>query len=124
MTLMINSQFLQAVEMAVFSSASMTGSYQALNDSGSYLIYEGNGFQAPVKMIKILNQTTQDVTLSFDGTTANDFVPAGSAFILDCQTNHSDNSSYGSGTLNGRQGQIIYGLGTAGTGSIYIIGYL
>jgi hypothetical protein len=44
--------------------------------------------------------------------------------IIDCQANHADNSAYGSGTLNGAQRQILYGKGTAGTGSVYIMGYL
>ena len=83
----------------------------------------GSGFASPVKVIKIYNGGTDGVTISLDGVTDNDYFPPGSTFILDCQTNHADNSAYGAGTLNGAQGQIIYGMGTAGTGNFYISGY-
>ena len=111
------------VEMAVFNSAGLTGSYQPLNGPAQYAIFTGLGFEDSVKSIKIYNGSTVGVTISFDGVTRNDFWPAGATIILDVQANHADNSAYGSGTLNGAQGQVIYGLGTAGVGSIYISAY-
>lgn len=115
---------LQMVEMAVFSSASLTSSFQGMNLAANYAIYTGNGFQYPVKMIQVYNGGTTGITVSFDGVTQNAYWPPGATLILDCQTNHADNSSYASGALNGAQGQILYGKGTAGSGSIYIMGYL
>lgn len=101
--------------MAVFSSASMTGSYQSLN---------GTGFGDNIKMLKIYNGSTQGITISYDnGVTDHDFYPALSTFVFDIQANHADNSSYASGILNGRKNQIIMGKGTAGTGNLYIIGF-
>jgi len=101
------------ITRAVFNTAGMTGSYQALN---------GTGFSDDIKILKIYNAGTQGINVSYDGLTDHDFYPAGATIILDLQTNHADNSSYGSGTKNGRKGQIIYGKGTAGVGSLYIIG--
>ncbi len=109
-----NGSFFSCIPMAVFSSASMTGSYQSLNTTG---------FSDNIKALKFYNGTNKDITLSYSGTTDEDFAPAGSTFIVDLQTNHHNQGDGGSGTLNGRKGQIVYGKGTAGTGSFYIIGY-
>lgn len=114
---------LQMVEMAVFDSSTLTVTYQGMNLAANYLIYTGNGLPLDVKMIQIYNGSTMGVTVSLDGVTRNAYWPAGATLILDCQTNHANNSAYGSGTLNGAKGQILYGQGTAGTGNIYIMGY-
>ena len=101
--------------MASFNSASLSASYQILNVGG---------FAQDVKILKIYNGSTNGVTISFDGINDHDYLPNGSnPFILELQSNHACNSSYGSGTLCGRQGQLVYGKGTAGTGLIYIAGY-
>ena len=114
---------MQWVEMAVFNSAGLTGSYQALNGASQYAIYTGSGFPDSIKSLKIYNGSNVGITVSFDGVTRNDYWPPGATIILDVQANHANNSAYGSGTLNGAMGQIIYGLGSAGTGSIYISAY-
>lgn len=106
---------MQAITMAVFNMAGLTGTYAALN---------GSGFSDDIKVLKIYNGSTVGVTVSYNGGTDDqDFFPAGASQILDLQTNHADNSSYGSGTLNGRKGQVLLGKGSAGVGSFYVIGY-
>lgn len=105
---------MQAITMAVFNTATLTGSYASLN---------GTGFSDDIKILKIYNAGTLGVTVSYNGTDDQDFFPAGATQIIDLQTNHADNSAYGSGTLNGRKGQIIWGKGTAGAGNFYIVGY-
>lgn len=114
---------MQWVEMAVFDSSSLTSSYQMLNGTSQYTIYTGSGFPDSVKSLKIYNASNVGITVSFDGVTRNDYWPAGATIILDIQANHADNSAYASGTLNGAQGQVIYGLGSAGTGNVYISAY-
>lgn len=104
----------QCITRAVFNTASLPGSYGTLN---------GTGFSDDIKILKIYNGSTVGIDVSYDGVTDHDYFPAGSTLILDLQTNHSDNASNGSGTLNGRKGQIIFGKGTAGVGNLYIIGY-
>jgi len=106
---------MQAITMAVYNTAGLAGTYAALN---------GSGFSDDIKVLKVYNGSNVGITVSYNGgITDQDFFPAGSTQILDLQTNHSDNSSYGSGTLYGRKGQIIMGKGSAGVGSFYIIGY-
>lgn len=104
----------QCIPRAVFNTATLTGTYSALN---------GTGFGDDIKILKIYNAGTQGIDISYDGVTDHDFYPAGATLIIDLQTNHSDNSAYGAGTLNGRKRQIIWGKGTAGTGNLYIVGY-
>ena len=105
----------QCITRAVFNTASLTGTYAALN---------GTGFSNDIKVLKIYNGSNVGVTISYDGgVTDHDFFPAGSTQILDLQTNHADNASNGSGTLYGRLGQILMGKGSIGVGNFYIIGY-
>lgn len=104
----------QCIPRAVFNTASLNGSYAALNSTG---------FGDDIKILKIYNGGSLGIDISYDSVTDHDYFPAGATLIIDLQTNHADNSAYGAGTLNGRKGQIIYGKGTAGTGNLYIIGY-
>ncbi len=113
----------QCIEMAVYNTAGLTGTFAGMNLAAEYLIYMGNGFQYDIKVLKMYNGSNVGVTLSFDGITRHDFLPIGGTFVLDLQANHADNSAYGSGTLNGRQGQIVYGSGAGGLGNIYISGF-
>jgi hypothetical protein len=124
----------QCIEMAIFNSASFSGgsTYNIMNGPSQYQIYTGTGFQYDIKVLKMYNQSTVGVIISFmqtvNGSNAvvnvpQDYIPAGGTFILDLQANHGDNSAYGSGTLNGAAGQVVWGNASAGTGNIYIIGY-
>lgn len=109
-----NPSYFSCIPLAVFNTATLTGTFQAMN---------GTGFPDTIKMLKIYNGGTNGVTISYDGVNAHDFFPPNSTFTFDAQANHADNSTDASGILNGRIGQIIYGMGTAGTGNFYISGY-
>lgn len=113
----------QCIEMAVFNTATLTGTFEPLNGPSSYLIFTGLGFENDIKILKIYNGGTNGIIISYNGITRHDYWPSGSTIIIDLQTNHQDESAYGSGTLNGRKGQVIFGSGTAGTGNVYISGY-
>ncbi len=54
--------------------------------TGSYLPI-GTPFQHLVRIIKITNTTNTDMFISFDGTTDNDYVPAGGFVLYDITTN-------------------------------------
>lgn len=110
-----DSSWFSCIPMAVFNTASLTGTYASLN---------GTGFSSDIKLLKIFNGSNVGITISYDnGVTDHDYFPPNSTFIIDLQANHADTSSYGSGTLYGRTGQIIMGKGSAGTGNFYISGY-
>lgn len=104
----------QAIPAASFDLTTLTGTFQPLN---------GTGFAEDIKILKIFNGSAVGVDISFDGVTKHDFWPAGATLIIDLQTNHADNASSGAGTLNGRQGQIIWGRTSTTATQLQIAGY-
>ena len=105
----------QCVTKATFNPASLTGSYQAMN---------GTGFSDTVKILKLYNgSTTVSIDISLDGVNDHDFIPPLGTLIVDFQTNHYDGAIYGSGTLNVRKGQILYGKTAASPRFLQIVGY-
>lgn len=102
------------IPAASFDLASLTGTFQPLN---------GSGFGDDIKILKVFNGSSSGVDISYDGVNKHDFWPAGAAMIFDFQTNHSDNSAYGSGTLYGRKGQIIYGRTSTTATHLQVAGY-
>lgn len=111
------------IEMAVYDSSGANVTFGVLNGPTSYLIFTGSGFSDDIKMLKVYNASTVDFIISYDGVTRHDFWPSGATLIFDFQTNHADNASDGAGTLNGRKGQKIWGINSAGAGNLYIAGY-
>ena len=111
---MAEKDYFTCIDMATFALSGLGASYAALN---------GTGFSDSIKVLKIYNGGTVGVTISYDGITDHDIYPASSTFVIDLQTNHANDSQCASGTKYGRKGQIIYGKGTAGTGTLYIVGY-
>lgn len=77
----------------------------------------GTSLASPAIVLKIINNSDQDIDVSTDGSTPEDFVPSGSFFLYDIRTNH------------GIEDQFAFDLGTqfyikgaaAGTGSVYLI---
>lgn len=125
MVLQGNVSYFQCIEMAVFDSTTLSGSFQTMNGAAQQPVTSSVGFQGPIKMLKVYNDGTTGVTISYDGSTGHDYLPSKGTMILDLQTNHTTQSSNAAGELRGRQGQLVYGKGTASaSGSIYISGYL
>lgn len=89
------------------ASSTLTSSYKAI----------GNALAYPARLIKIVNDSTEDVTVSWDGINDHDFVPGGSFTLYDCGTNRGNSSS----SMDVPSGTAFFVKGTAGTGSIYLI---
>jgi len=104
----------QCITAATFDLTTLTGTFQALN---------GTGFSDDIKILKIYNGSGVGVDISYDGVNKHDFWPAGATLIIDLQTNHQNTSSFGSGTLYGRKGQIIYGRTSTTATQLQIVGY-
>lgn len=49
----------------------------------------GSQVEFPIRLIKLVNQTNQDVIFSTDGSTDHDFVPANSFSLYDISTNRT-----------------------------------
>lgn len=121
----MNLDTFQCIEMAIFDATTLSGSYQVMNGAAQQTGTSSVGFQNDIKILKIYNDGSTGVTISYDGVINNDYLPSKGTMIIDLQSNHADNSSYSSGTLNGRKGQLVWGKGTASSGglNIYISGY-
>lgn len=114
----------QCVLRAQINPASLTGSYTPLNGAGTQSDAGQIGFSDSAKILKIYNpSTTVSIDVSLDGVNDHDFIPPLATLIVDFQTNHYDGGTYGTGTLNVRKGQIIYGKTAANPTYLQIIGY-
>jgi len=121
----MNLDTFQCIEMSIFDASTLSGSFQVMNGASQQSGTSSVGFQNDIKILKIYNDGTTGVIISYDGVINNDYLPSKGTMIIDLQTNHADNSSYSSGTLNGRKGQLVWGKGTASSAghNIYISGY-
>src|SRR5271170_7261012 len=113
----------QIIEMAVFNTSGFSGgtTYNLLNGSTSYQYFTGNGFQYDIKIMELYNASNVLITLSYTQITIpimgvptivnvrNSTLPPGATKVIDLQANHGDFSSYGSGVLNGKQWQLVWG---------------
>jgi hypothetical protein len=63
---------------------SISGTYAAL----------GTPFTHPMRLIKIVNTCDTAMNISFDGTTNNDFIPAGSFALYDLTANQETQSGF------------------------------
>lgn len=77
----------------------------------------GVPFTYPARIVRILNASTADVTVSVDGTNDYDYVPAAMSVQYEAGTNRGNSSP----EMNFQQGTQILVKGTAGTGTIYVI---
>lgn len=99
---------IQYMPMTSANSTSLNGTYQLL-----FTVSE------PAVIVKCINDSNVNVTLSIDGVTAHDFVPAFGFFLYDIRTNH------------GREQQLAFKIGTqfyvngaagaGNAGSIYFV---
>ena len=101
---------IKAVPLTSIAASTFTGNYQAVNASG---------FPNPICLIKVINNSNKDVTVSYDGTNDHDFVPAGSASVLNLQASNQPNNKM----ANMAKGIVVWVKGAAGTGSVYVAAY-
>jgi len=100
----------KAIPLKSFASASLTASYQA--------IYSG-GLPAACFYLRIQNQSSTAITVSYDGVTDHLYLPTLAEERLNAQANAQPNAQ---GALVPK-GTVVYVKGTAGTGSVYLSGY-
>lgn len=89
------------------SSASVSGTYATI----------GTAISFPARIIKIINDSNQAVTISVDGTNDFDYVPAGGFFLYDCGTNRGNASP----EMVIQKGTQFFAKGTAGTGTVALV---
>lgn len=103
---------IQAIQMTSFNTNALAVTYKPINSSG---------LTEACYLIRIINDSNIDVTISFDGVTANDYVRTGETLELAAlSVPNSSSSNLG----HFRQGTVVSVKGTgAGAGYIYLSGY-
>ena len=91
-------------------SSTITALYAPLN---------GLGFSNSPFFIRVINASSTAITLSYNGTDDNEFIPANSVFELSSQANAQPGAQVALFSKN----TIVYVKGTAGTGNVYLSGY-
>lgn len=87
---------------------------------GAYLLLSATtGLPHPCIIIRIVNNSDTDATISYDGVNDHDFVPAMGSLNLEFQTNSQPQNQ----VCSLAQGTKIYVKGTVGIGLIYLAGY-
>lgn len=99
----------EPIVLTSIASSAVTGSYQAIN---------ANGLPIPCNIIKISNASSEDVTVSYDGTHDHEYVRTDTDLLLNFETN-----LYPGRPFLLAKGTVVYVKGTAGTGNIYLSGY-
>lgn len=88
-------------------SATFTGSYQAI----------GTPLTHPGSIVKMVNNSNVLVTISLDGSTDVDVLPANSYWLYDETTNRASATD----AVFIPQGKQFYVKGAAGVGSVYLV---
>lgn len=101
---------LKPLPLMSFDVSTFTGSYQII----------GSGLSQPVVLIKFINDSNRDVTISWDGSTDHDFLPANSVAVLDVNTNRQQVSNL----ANIAADTAFFVKGSAaGSGNFYIVSF-
>jgi uncharacterized protein (UPF0303 family) len=98
---------IKAVPLKNIDSSTVGATYKAINSTGL-----PNG----CFLIKITNNSTQDVTVSYDGTTDHEYVIKATSVQISGESNNEQYVAF-PGSM------VVYVKGTAGTGNIYLSGY-
>jgi hypothetical protein len=102
--------FVLPVALTSIDSASFTGNYQVINT---------NGLPHSCVLLRMVNNSNRDVTISWDGVTDHDFLKLGESLMLPFQSNALPMTE----AAQVKQGQKIYVKAAAGTGLVYLTGY-
>lgn len=105
----------KSIGLTSLDSATLTANYQAINP---------NGLEKACFLLRIVNDSTSDITISYDGTNDHDHL-AGTAAAIPRETLTLDFTSsppFG-GYVFIPKGTVVYLKGSAGVGVIYLSGY-
>lgn len=88
-------------------------------DDGEYQSINSAGLPAACFLVRVINNSSEDVTVSYNGLTDNDFIPKGETLQLPLQSNSQPNNY----VALMAKGTVVYVKGTAGTGDVYLAAY-
>jgi hypothetical protein len=102
---------IRAITRTAFNTNILAPAYAPIN---------ANGLPFPCFLLRLVNESNTDITISFDGAVAHDFIRADSDLIIPAMDSLQDNGGVGAW----RKGTKVYvSGGGAGVGTIYLCGY-
>lgn len=102
--------FILPIPLSSLNSSAIGASYVAINVGG---------LPKACSILRIINASSQAVTISYDGSIDHEYLASGATLQLDFQTNKQPNGQ----VALLRAGTTIYAKGTAGTGFVAVVGY-
>lgn len=103
---MFNTSQIEYEVLRSIDSATFTGSYQTL----------GTPLANPSVLVKMVNNSGALVTISVDGVSDHDILPASSFWLYDIASD-----SPGTSSIYRKKGTQFYVKGSASTGSVYLV---
>lgn len=100
----------KALVLTSIASSTVTGTYQPINP---------NGTEAACFLLRIINDSDESITISYDGINDNEFLLANTFYDIATQTNSQPNARF---ALFAKYTK-VYVKGSAGSGSVYLSGY-
>jgi len=94
-------------------------SINATTFDGTYKVINTNGLDKACSIIRIINDSAVDVTVSYDGSTDHDYIPTAKELQLPAQANAQPNNYASLMPL----GTKIYVKAATSTGLVYLAGY-
>lgn len=98
-----------AIEVTSFDAALLAG----------YMPINPGGLTEACFLIRIINNSDEDIDISYDGITDHDFLPMGETLEISFQNNSQPNNN----VALIAKGTIVYVAGSGGSGTIYLAGY-
>ncbi len=97
-----------------FDASTLTGTFQAINGSGS-----SDSFIA----FKIYNSSSNLIIFTYNGVDEHDFVPPGGTFIFDAQTNSDSSGNSAAGHKSLPAGTVVSAKTSSNTNRLLMVGY-
>lgn len=104
---MTQSQVVRVDTLRSIGFASISGTYATV----------GTPFSHPMRLVKFVNITDGNLTISFDGVNDNDIIPAGGFALYDLTTNKILPDT----TFVFQEGTQVFIKGTVTTGNFYVV---
>ena len=99
-----------AIELQTFNTANLLATYQPINPTG---------LEQACFYFSIINNSSQDITVSYDGLMDHEYIPGPGELRISVQTNAQPNNY--AALL--KKGTVVYVKGTAGAGTVALSGY-
>ena len=100
----------KALTLSTLNTSTLTDNYQAINTGG---------FAYPIFYLRIVNDSSNPITISFDGINDHEYIVENTSFELGSQTNAQPLAQVALFAARG----VVYVKGTPSSGTVTVSGY-